>query len=88
VLIAHGSHPNMSDDRRIGYAIRYVSTRVRQMAGERDSAMLVRGEDTHGHFDLEPCPPGDLDPAMLALHAEIIDRQAKVLYRGTDRTGF
>jgi hypothetical protein len=88
VLIVHGSRPNTSADRRIGYAIRYIPTRVRQIAGPRDSATLVRGRDAFGHFDLEPRPAGDLDPGALALHAEISDRQAKLLYRGTARTSF
>jgi ectoine hydroxylase-related dioxygenase (phytanoyl-CoA dioxygenase family) len=88
VLIVHGSGANPSDDRRIGFAIRYIPTRVRQTAGPRDSATLVRGTDRFGHFDPEPRPETDLDPAMLAVHAEISDRQAKILYRGTDRTKF
>jgi hypothetical protein len=88
VLIVHGSGPNLSGDRRIGFAIRYVPTRIRQTAGPRDSATLVRGEDRFGHFDPEPRPAADLDPAMLGLHAEISDRQAKILYRGTARTSF
>ena len=54
VLIVHGSRPNAAADRRIGYAIRYIPTRVRQVAGPRDSATLVRGQDAFGHFDLEP----------------------------------
>ncbi len=88
VLIVHGSGANPSGDRRIGFAIRYVPTRVRQTAGPRDSATLVRGEDAFGHFEPEPRPDADLDPAMLRLHAEISDRQAKILYRGTARTTF
>lgn len=88
VLIVHGSRPNASADRRIGYAIRYIPTRVRQVAGPRDSATLVRGRDAFGHFDLEPPPAADLDPRALALHAEISDRQARILYRGTTRTSF
>lgn len=88
VLIVHGSRPNPSADRRIGYAIRYIPTRVRQLAGPRDSATLVRGRDAFGHFDLEPPPAADLDPDALALHADISDRQAKILYRGTTRTSF
>jgi phytanoyl-CoA dioxygenase PhyH len=88
VLIVHGSGANPSDDRRIGFAIRYIPTRVRQVAGPRDSATLVRGEDAFGHFELEPRPESDLDPAMLALHAEISERQVKILYRGTARTSF
>ena len=88
VLIVHGSRPNTSADRRIGYAIRYIPTRVRQVAGPRDSATLVRGRDAFGHFDLEPAPAADLDPEALALHADISDRQAQILYRGTTRTSF
>lgn len=88
VLIVHGSGANPSDDRRIGFAIRYIPTRVRQLAGPRDSATLVRGDDAYGHFELEPRPQADLEPAMLALHADVSDRQAKILYRGTARTSF
>jgi ectoine hydroxylase-related dioxygenase (phytanoyl-CoA dioxygenase family) len=88
VLMVHGSGANPSEDRRIGYAIRYMPTRVRQTAGPQDSATLVRGRDAFGHFELEPRPSADLDPAMLALHADISHRQARILYRGTDRTSF
>jgi ectoine hydroxylase-related dioxygenase (phytanoyl-CoA dioxygenase family) len=88
VLIVHGSGANRSGDRRIGCAIRYIPTHVRQTAGPRDCATLVRGRDAFGHFELEPRPARDLDPAMLALHAEISDRQARILYRGTARTAF
>ncbi len=88
VLIVHGSGANPSADRRIGFAIRYIPTRIWQTGGPRDSATLVRGCDAFGHFELEPRPDADLDPAMLALHAEISDRQAKILYRGTTRTRF
>jgi non-haem Fe2+, alpha-ketoglutarate-dependent halogenase len=88
VLIVHGSGANPSEDRRIGFAIRYMPTRIRQVAGPRDSATLVRGQDAFGHFEPEPRPERDLDPAMRTLHAEISDRQAKLLYRGTPRTSF
>jgi non-heme Fe2+,alpha-ketoglutarate-dependent halogenase len=82
VRLVHGSPPNPSPDRRIGFAIRYVPTHVRQIAGD-DSASLVRGEDRFGHFGLEPRPSADLDPAMVALHQQITERNAKILYRGT-----
>jgi len=88
VLMVHGSGANPSPDRRIGFAIRYVPTRVRQTVGPRDNATLVRGHDAFGHFEHEPRPESDLEPAMLALHAEISDRQARILYRGTERTKF
>ena len=82
VRLVHGSPPNPSDDRRIGFAIRYVPTTVAQIAGE-DSATLVRGVDEHHHFAPEPRPEKDMDPAFVALHRQITERNAQILYRGT-----
>jgi hypothetical protein len=71
--IVHGSHPNRSDGRRVGYSVRYIPTRVRRL-GPRDSAMLVRGTDAYGHFDLEPEPRADFDPAAIRVHEEMTRR--------------
>ena len=76
-----------SADRRIGFAIRYIPTYVRQTK-VRDAAMLVRGTDKYGHFDPEPRPRVDLDAAALAAHAESVGRQVKALYQGTDKQEF
>ena len=83
VRLVHGSPANPSNDRRIGFAVRYIPTRVAQVAG-RDSATLVRGYDTYRHFDPEPRPQVDMEPAMVALHKQITERNAQILYRGTD----
>ena len=88
VLLFHGSQPNQSDDRRIGLAIRYVPTHVKQAVGARDWATLVRGVDTYGHFDPEPRPRVDLDPETLAFHGMVTEEQVRVLYRGTDKTAY
>ena len=87
VKLVHGSEPNRSNDRRIGLAIRYIPTDVKQLK-VRDSATLVRGRDEHGNFEPEPRPRRDLDPEMLAFHTAITERQAKILYRGTGVEGF
>ena len=87
VLLVHGSGPNTTDDRRIGFAIRYIPPHVRQLK-VRDSAMLVRGRDTHGNFDMEPEPRADLDTAALAAHRDATERSVKALYSGTDRKQF
>jgi chlorinating enzyme len=84
VRAVHGSEPNRSDDRRIGFAIRYMPTRVRQRAG-RDFATLVRGEDAYGHFEPEPRPIGELDPAAVAAHAEIMRVVTATLLQGASR---
>lgn len=82
VRLVHGSPPNPSPDRRIGFAIRYIPTSVRQITGE-DSATLVRGVDVEHNFEHEPRPTRDMDPAFLELHRKIADRNAQILYRGT-----
>jgi non-heme Fe2+,alpha-ketoglutarate-dependent halogenase len=83
VRLVHGSPANPSDDRRIGFAIRYIPTSVAQVAG-RDSATLVRGRDAFHHFDHEPRPTAELEPEMVELHKQIAERNAAILYRGTD----
>jgi len=88
VLLFHGSAPNRSDDRRIGFAIRYVPTYVKQSVGHRDSATLVRGVDDYKHFDPEPRPKADLHPEAMAFHKAITENQLKVLYRGTAKTEY
>ena len=83
VRMVHGSPANRSDDRRVGFAIRYIPTYVRQIAGDGDSAMLVRGVDEHHHFTPECPPASDLAPEARAHHAAVVAQSAKILYRGT-----
>ena len=81
-LTFHGSGPNVSEDRRIGMAIRYVSPDVTQNVADRDYAMLVRGADRNGNFVLI-APPDDLfEPRNLALYDEILAEQAKTMVAG------
>lgn len=87
IKLVHGSEPNRSGDRRIGLAIRYIPTYVRQTK-VRDSAMLVRGSDKYRNFDYEPRPRADLDEAALGAHADAVARQVKALYQGTDKQEF
>jgi hypothetical protein len=88
VLLVHGSEPNTSDHRRIGFAIRYVPTYVRQLTGVRDSATLVRGTDEYDNFVLEPAPVSDFHPDAVAFHSEMLEANDQILYRGVpDRAG-
>jgi ectoine hydroxylase-related dioxygenase (phytanoyl-CoA dioxygenase family) len=65
IKILHGSPPNRSSGRRMGYAIRYVAPCVRQR-GDMNSATLVRGEDRYGYFAKDPVPVRDMDPEIVA----------------------
>jgi chlorinating enzyme len=85
VRLIHGSDPNPSDLRRIGFAIRYIPTYVRQAAGSHDSATLVRGVDTFHNFEPEQVPDTDMSEAAQAYHASVTDAHAQILMRDTGR---
>lgn len=61
--LIHGSPANRSGTKRIGFAIRYIASSVRQREGP-GSATLVRGPDP-GTFMLEQAPRAAFDPAAL-----------------------
>lgn len=73
-LCLHRSQPNVSSGRRIGLGISYIPTSARHLGVKHKTpAMLVRGVDTFGHFDLEPSPVADLDDAARAAYARSYD---------------
>lgn len=85
VRLVHGSDPNPSDRRRIGFAIRYLPTHVRQVVGTTDSATLVRGTDRFGNFEPEQAPDADMSPSAVAFHARITGQHDTILMRGTPK---
>lgn len=87
VLIVHGSEPNPSPLPRIGLAIRYVATDVRQKSGARDYATLVRGQDRFGYFDHETPPRAAMGAAERAQHEAIVAHQRAILYAGAAQAG-
>jgi ectoine hydroxylase-related dioxygenase (phytanoyl-CoA dioxygenase family) len=75
IWIVHGSNPNLSPDTpRIGLAIRYVSTEVHQESPSKPLAILVRGRDTYGHFELLPAPEEKGEEDVTQRHIEIVRR--------------
>lgn len=71
--VVHGSKPNTSDESRIGFAVRFIAAEVKQ-AVENPMAMLVRGSDAHGNFDLLEVPTGDALEEIEGKRTEIIRR--------------
>ena len=70
----HRSAPNHAAHRRIGVGLNYVPTHVRVNSPVRLKAMLVRGKDCHGYFDLIDPPAAERDAAALATHQAVSDR--------------
>ena len=85
VRLIHGSEPNPSAERRIGFAIRYLPTYVRQVTGAHDWATLVRGTDHYGNFELEQRPDADMSHSAQAYHAAVVGGHAQILMRDTGR---
>lgn len=84
VRMVHGSGPNKSGRRRIGFAIRYLPTHVRQVMGQSDTATLVRGTDRFGHFGAERQPVEDFGEAERAFHAEIDRLQQAIILQDAE----
>jgi non-heme Fe2+,alpha-ketoglutarate-dependent halogenase len=85
VGIVHGSEPNRSDGRRVGFAIRYMAPNVKQTLAISDGATLVRGIDPYHNFEHEPAPAADMAPEALAFHRFAIERLNRTVMAGTDK---
>ncbi len=73
-LAVHRSAPNRAAHRRVGIGLNYLPTHVRVNSPVRLKAMLVRGRDSYGHFDLIDPPAAERDAPALAVHQEVSDR--------------
>ncbi|HVZ10026.1 phytanoyl-CoA dioxygenase family protein [Rhodopila sp.] len=78
-LIVHGSPANPSDERRIGFAIRYIPAHVAQRNGQVNTATWVRGRD-HGHFIAEHRPEAPFHPDALRRHAQALRQGMAVIF--------
>ena len=59
-LLFHSSGPNLTNDRRIGSAIRYISAAMKQNTGDRPLVTQVSGDEDFGNFNILPPPKGRL----------------------------
>ena len=79
VRLIHGSEPNATDDRRIGMVLRYCATHVKQTK-VRDTAVLVKGVDDYGHFDLLPPPREDFGEEEMARQKDALRRMQRAIH--------
>jgi ectoine hydroxylase-related dioxygenase (phytanoyl-CoA dioxygenase family) len=71
--LLHSSPPNETDGPRVGIAMMMFPAHVRS-TGPRRTATLVCGEDRYHHWDRDPEPACDRDPAILELMNAAIAR--------------
>jgi len=77
--LVHGSSGNFGPDRRFLLLVEMVPTWAK-MDRFRESALLVRGVDTHGNFDDEPRPDGEYTETALASWKRVVDARAARLF--------
>ena len=73
VNIIHGSNPNRSSGKRVGFAIRFITPQTKQI-GAPQPAVLARGHDEYHHFDLLTGPPTKSIERAIADQAETARR--------------
>jgi len=85
--IVHGSGPNMSGERRIGFAMQsYIAPNVEQVIG-RIWVQQARGTDRFGHHDTAPRPNGAMQPRDIQFRDEANERLSDIFYAGASRKG-
>ncbi|NNE54061.1 MAG: phytanoyl-CoA dioxygenase family protein [Sulfitobacter sp.] len=80
----HASGPNVTDDRRIGMAIRYIKPSMKQQNGTKSLVALVAGQDDYGHFDIASVPKGRLHPDDFEICRKDAARRRAILFEGVD----
>ena len=77
--LLHGSAANRSDTKRVGFAIRFVTPHARPQQG-RPAAVLVRGHDDVGNFELvDPPRENNADDAVQAMRRSADDHLQSML---------
>jgi hypothetical protein len=71
--LVHGSKPNRSDGKRVGFAVRYVAPDVRQGRAHHE-VVLARGRDRYGYYDLLAEPPMHSVAGGIAGHLAFSER--------------
>ena len=79
-LLAHGSGPNHTEKYRVGIAVRYLPTHVKQTNGPPISMILARGEDKFNYFQKDKIPKGDFDNITIAEHNKAMSPHAASNY--------
>ena len=81
--IIHGSQPNKSQERRIGFALQsYMRSNVMQLKG-KNYWLDIQGNNDRGAEGISlPRPTADADPASTKLRNEVDENLQAILYDG------
>ena len=80
VRMFHGSQANLTNNPRIGFAMRFIPTHVKQSGG-RTHALLVRGEDEYNNFDIPRMPKHELGISEWEMHQQSLQRINEVVLK-------
>jgi ectoine hydroxylase-related dioxygenase (phytanoyl-CoA dioxygenase family) len=73
VCSVHSSLPNRGNDRRMGFSVAYMAPHVTQTTELKATAMLMRGKDDHGYYQLDEIAPVSVDdPETIERHAKAV----------------
>jgi non-haem Fe2+, alpha-ketoglutarate-dependent halogenase len=84
-LCPHRSAPNRAPHRRVGLGISYIPAHVRPVGSYRMPALLVRGSNAPGHFDLLDSPVAEFSAEGIALHERTYKRYRENYYEQEKR---
>ena len=82
--IVHGSPPNHSSQRRVLMLVEVCPPQTRRL-GIRGRATLLRGQDTHGHFDMLSWPDVDCGAGEVDMHQLACKSRVTQMYVGSKR---
>ena len=86
-MIVHGSTPNKSKSRRIGFVIQsYIGTNVDQVIG-KVYVQQARGTDTFKYHEHTKRPVELMNKKDVALRIKANEELAKIFYSGTNKKG-
>lgn len=80
----HSSGPNSTGDRRIGSAIRYIKTSMKQNTGDKSLVALVNGEDRYKNFTVAEGPKGWLHEEDFEACRRDAEIKKRILYDGAN----
>ena len=85
--VVHGSGPNRSDRRRVGFAIQsYITPAVEQVIG-KIWVQTARGTDFGGHHTEAPRTNREMAPEDIAFRDMTNDELSKIFYAGATQKG-